>query len=192
MVKHSPKTAPKIKDLRILKQQKTSSNAHIGDVRTIIDGQQRLTTLMIFFKVYLLLTEQTSLFNRNFVLFDGSLAIRHSHNDIRDFERIMKLESLDDLEGSGRLICAYDYFRENIKVEKLDYYAIINNVLLVSIDLNNDEDEQQIFDTINSLGVRLTTGELLKNYFYDCDDLEFFNSTWKQVFEKDERFTGFF
>ena len=57
---------------------------------------------------------------------------------------------------------------------------------MVSIDLNNDEDEQQIFDTINSLGVRLTTGELLKNYFYDCDDLDFFNSTWKQVFEKDE------
>ena len=65
--------------------------------------------------------------------------------------------SLEDLEGSGRLICAYDYFRENIKVDKLDYYAIINNVLLVSIDLNNDEDEQQIFDTINSLGVLKST-----------------------------------
>lgn len=175
----------------ILKQQKTSSNAHIGDVRTIIDGQQRLTTLMIFFKVYLLLTKQSNLFDRNFVLFDGSLAIRHSHNDIRDFERIMKLESLEDLEGSGRLICAYDYYRKNIKVEKLDYYAIVNNVLLVSIDLNNDEDEQQIFDTINSLGVRLTTGELLKNYFYDCDDLDFFNSTWKHVFEKDEKCKGY-
>lgn len=33
----------------ILKQQTTSSNAQIGDLRTIIDGQQRLTTLMIFF-----------------------------------------------------------------------------------------------------------------------------------------------
>lgn len=170
----------------ILKQQKTSSNAQIGDVRTIIDGQQRLTTLMIFFKVYLLLTEQSSLFNRNFILFDGSLSIRHSHNDVRDFERIIKLESLEDLDGDGRLIFAYNYFRENINVEKLDYYAIINNILLVTIDLNNDEDEQQIFDTINSLGVRLTTAELLKNYFYDCEDLDFFNSTWKQVFEKDE------
>lgn len=170
----------------ILKQQKTSSNAQIGDVRTIIDGQQRLTTLMVFFKVYLLLTDQASLFNRNFVLFDGSFAIRHSHNDVRDFERIMKLDSLEDLDGDGRLIYAYNYFKENIRVDKLDYYAIVNNILLVSIDLNNDEDEQQIFDTINSLGVRLTTGELLKNYFYDCDDLDFFNSTWKQVFEKDE------
>lgn len=171
----------------ILKQQTTSSNAQIGDLRTIIDGQQRLTTLMIFFKVYTLLTGEKILFDRHFVLVDGSLSIRHSHNDVRDFERIMKLDSLEELDGDGRLIHAYYYFKENIRIEKLDYRAITQNLLLVSIDLNNDEDEQQIFDTINSLGVRLTTAELLKNYFYNSDDIDFFNSTWKQVFEQDEK-----
>ncbi len=37
--------------------------------------------------------------------------------------------------------------------------------MFVGIDLAHEEDEQQIFDTINSLGVRLTTAELLKTIF---------------------------
>lgn len=48
---------------------------------------------------------------------------------------------------------------------KMDIMAIIMNTQFVRIDLDADEDEQQIFDTINSLGVNLTTSELLKNFF---------------------------
>lgn len=44
--------------------------------------------------------------------------------------------------------------------------TIMTNTQFVKIDLDEDEDEQQIFDTINSLGVNLTTAELLKNYFF--------------------------
>src|SRR5882672_8822528 len=35
----------------ILKQQPTSSGFNTGDTRIVIDGQQRLTTLLLFFKV---------------------------------------------------------------------------------------------------------------------------------------------
>lgn len=35
----------------ILKQQITNTQRSVGDVRTVVDGQQRLTTLNIFFKV---------------------------------------------------------------------------------------------------------------------------------------------
>ena len=35
----------------ISKQQETEMNSDAGDVRTLIDGQQRITTLIIFFKV---------------------------------------------------------------------------------------------------------------------------------------------
>ena len=64
--------------------------------------------------------------------------------------------------------------------------SILSNVLFVGIDLSQEEDEQQIFDTINSLGVKLTTAELLKNYFFNRDDIEKYNEYWKEVFEKDE------
>ena len=45
------------------------------------------------------------------------------------------------------------------------------------------EDEQQIFDTINSLGVRLTTAELLKNYFFNRENEQAFKECWEDVFE---------
>jgi uncharacterized protein with ParB-like and HNH nuclease domain len=51
--------------------------------------------------------------------------------------------------------------------------------MFVGIDLSPDEDEQQIFDTINSLGVRLTTAELLKNYFFQREDQSSYNKNWK-------------
>lgn len=41
----------------ILKQQLTNSQQSVGDKRTVIDGQQRLTTLNIFFKVLSLKTD---------------------------------------------------------------------------------------------------------------------------------------
>ena len=54
------------------------------------------------------------------------------------------------------------------------------------IDLGAEENEQQIFDTINSLGVTLTTSELLKNYLFDEKNEDKYNKYWKPVFEADE------
>ena len=56
----------------------------------------------------------------------------------------------------------------------------------VRIDLDADEDEQQIFDTINSLGVNLTTSELLKNYFFNRETVGEYERKWADVFEKDD------
>lgn len=49
--------------------------------------------------------------------------------------------------------------------------------------MTEDEDEQQIFDTINSLGVRLTTAELLKNHFFNRENIDEYKTHWEQVFE---------
>ena len=50
----------------ILKQQETTTGSRIGDKRTVIDGQQRLTTLNIFFKVLCLKTNENFTFDRSF------------------------------------------------------------------------------------------------------------------------------
>ena len=39
---------------------------------------------------------------------------------------------------------------------------------------------------LTSLGVRLTTSELLKNYFFKRDDVDTYNKYWKDIFESDE------
>jgi hypothetical protein len=170
----------------ILKQQETTTGSRIGDKRTVIDGQQRLTTLNIFFKVLCLKTNENSTFDRSFKLRDNSNALLHNHNDIQAFNEILALTELKDLEGESNITQAYNYFKDNLVPDELNLDSILSNVLFVGIDLSQEEDEQQIFDTINSLGVKLTTAELLKNYFFNRDDIEKYNEYWKEVFEKDE------
>ena len=52
--------------------------------------------------------------------------------------------------------------------------------------MDENEDEQQVFDTINSLGVRLTTSELLKNYFFQRNNVDEYETSWVSIFEKDD------
>ena len=170
----------------ILKQQETTTGSRIGDKRTVIDGQQRLTTLNVFFKVLCLKTNENSTFDRSFKLRNNSNALLHNHNDIQAFNEILALTELKDLEGESNITQAYNYFKDNLVPDELNLDSILSNVLFVGIDLSQEEDEQQIFDTINSLGVKLTTAELLKNYFFNRDDIEKYNEYWKEVFEKDE------
>jgi uncharacterized protein with ParB-like and HNH nuclease domain len=66
----------------ILKQQQTNTANKIGDIRTLIDGQQRLTTLNIFFKVLCLKKGENSSFKRMFTLENEELALWQNHNDI--------------------------------------------------------------------------------------------------------------
>lgn len=169
----------------ILKQQPTTTGNKVGDQRTLIDGQQRLTSLSIFFKVLALKTKDDYEFNRMFKLRD-LIAIQHNHNDIDAYETVMKLTELENLQGSDNITNAYHYFKENINPEKLNINNILSKILFVGIDLSENEDEQQIFDTINSLGVTLTTAELLKNYFFNRNDISMYDIYWKNIFEKNE------
>ena len=93
---------------------------------------------------------------------------------------------IDNPTPQSRIIDAYNYFVEHIDETKLDIMTIIMNAQFVRIDLDADEDEQQIFNTINSLGVNLTTSELLKNYFFSRDTVSEYEAKWEAVFEKDD------
>ncbi len=176
----------------ILKQQETSSDKDA--VLTVIDGQQRLTTLTIFLKVLCLMNGNDSDFTETFKKArDKQIILLHNHNDIQSFNKMVYLTELVDLPAvspNDHILKAYQYFKKAINTEnllgKLEFYDILDNILFVGIDLNLSEDEQQIFDTINSLGVRLTTAELLKNYFFNRDEKAKYDEFWKDIFEKDE------
>ena len=161
----------------------------------VVDGQQRLTTLQILAKVVALRSGKNESFKDIFYLTDEDteeqvLSFIHNRNDRAAFEQIMELDSLKPQDDKGsNIIAAYNYFAnelekraENpINLTKLKQY-----VTFVVIELNNDEDEQQIFDTINSLGMRLTTAELLKNYFFSKENIETYKTHWEDVFERDD------
>ena len=93
---------------------------------------------------------------------------------------------IQDYKTKSSIIDAFNYFIRNIKPDNYSRIKINQNLQFVCIDLDEDEDEQQVFDTINSLGVRLTTAELLKNYFYSKEDIKLYKKNWVGVFEKDD------
>lgn len=181
----------------ILKQQKTEVGEAF-DKRTIIDGQQRFTTLAIFSKVLCLKTDDEEPFLQNFTVRNRKqktreVALIHSLNDRKDFEKVMWLEE-DlplDTKYDSNIINAYNYFRDNIDPDKLDIDAILAHIVFIAIELQEQDDEQAIFDTINSLGVRLTTAELLKNYFFTESTREEYEELWMPTFEGNKDITAY-
>ena len=63
----------------ILKQQETPSSYKTGDVRSIVDGQQRLTTITLFFKALFLKNEIPDKFREIFQTYDGELILIHNY-----------------------------------------------------------------------------------------------------------------
>ena len=158
----------------------------------VVDGQQRLTTLVIFSKILYLLAGKDDKFRNKFLQDDTVVPVlQPNRKDASVFNAIVKLDGIgNELPGKGRVKEAYEYFlsklREpNIKDKANELIRFMNNhVNLVRITVEEQENEQQIFDTINSLGQDLTTGELLKNYLFNDSNVDFYDNKWAPTFEK--------
>lgn len=173
--------------------KKTSES---GKQLTIIDGQQRITTLLVLLKILSLKApEMKYRFEIHFMLDDSgypkSPKLRHSVFDREAFETICNLDSLDTLVGNNKIIQAYNYFKQHYEDYYLDFKAILTNLNMVDIVIDYDEDEQQIFETINSVGRKLTTGELLKNYIFKDSLIDKYTTIWVPAFEKDEEYINY-
>ena len=183
----------------------------------LIDGQQRLTTICILLRAFYDSTEDPNAktwIKQLFSFVDSygkeQIRIEHSRVDSKNFKSIIQSEDsncelwdaykdlkIEDLETKiksiSNILGAYVYFRYRIandcNIEEVRRYVsvIIERLPVIHMALNEEDDVQQIFDTINSLGVKLTTAELLKNYLYSKKDVvELYEKYWYNVFEIDE------
>lgn len=180
----------------ILKAEDVPSNEKIGDCRSVVDGQQRLTTIVLFFKVLTEIQGNEDFFKDVFYNYQKHMILRHNHMDSNIFDAIVYNQLTDEIKEKykdNHVMQCYNYFQNaKDRILSIDSSRLLSHLYFVGIDLNKEEDEQQIFDTINSLGVRLTTAELLKNYLFTVkEDTELYNGTWKEVFEKDEETRSF-
>lgn len=154
----------------------------------VVDGQQRLTTLVLFFKALLLKQGKNQEFDVIFKkIDDGKPILIHNKNDKKPFELISNLGSLQKIDSPyNNIEKCYNYFVDNIDESRIIFSDLLKHIAFVGINLDFYENEQQIFDTINSLGIKLTTAELLKSLFFKSDEIEFYNHYWFNLFEKDE------
>ena len=65
---------------------------------------------------------------------------------------------------------------------------VLNNLPVIHMALSKGDDVQEIFDTINSQGVKLTTSELLKNSLFrnEQESIKLYQDNWYSIFEENE------
>ena len=66
--------------------------------------------------------------------------------------------------------------------------TILVKLPVIHMALSKKDDVQEIFDTINSQGVKLTTSELLKNYLFknNQESIKLYQENWYSIFEANE------
>jgi uncharacterized protein with ParB-like and HNH nuclease domain len=171
-------------------------------VNELIDGQQRVTTVALFLKAISdasngQLVNLKNTINEHLQFKDpqGEYHPRIIHSDI---DRAYFQAVLDGQPGNALLKEkhnipeAYKFFLNKLTGYSDERLNLLRQVLLervpvISMMLSAEDDEQEIFDTINALGVKLTTGQLLKNYIFKDKALHgLYEELWKKAYEDDE------
>lgn len=175
----------------VLQQQITETGSL--STRTIIDGQQRLTTLQLLidaaqknFKALGLddLAKQARGLVRNpdeyMKLSEDSFKVWPTNRDRSAFQSIMQdalpLGQLPNEVVSSRLLSAHSFFMTSVKdwLDEGVHFSRANSLMttlahhlqLVVIDLQPEEDAQEIFETLNARGTPLTAADLIKNFVF--------------------------
>ncbi len=144
---------------------------------TIIDGQQRLTTLtLIYLAVYELARNlgNESLVNRihetylinKFALDEEKLKLRPTESNDRALKYLLRGDTNEEYQDYSRLIDNFNYFKSRILEENYEVVLSgISKLMFVEISLNRDTDNpQRIFESLNSTGLELSQADLIRNY----------------------------
>src|SRR5208337_2137192 len=147
----------------------------------LVDGQQRLTTLIIILECIRQRLEHDEEFQQVSDLGRllnakplGGKAVRKMELDSMDgaeFDRLVSNKSNDDnLEYENKhLKIAFDVIRGWIEENELDrlgefFYKLQNQVIIIRLDVIDAKDAFKLFEAINNRGLRLSPTDIIKNF----------------------------
>ncbi len=191
----------------------------------VIDGQQRLTTLSILLRALFnsfdaelqQKCKQDGKFDiclfykRDMFESDVLVKIEHSKVDKKHFQAVIKNEVnpfiIDPKTCESNILKCFRFFSDRLTEVPLEARKKLfsdllnpNNNILVVIDLTEADDEQSIFDTINSAGMRLSSADIVKNVLFqrafdlysNNEEVEtLYKDNWESVFASDEQSIAF-
>ncbi|OLR91522.1 GmrSD restriction endonuclease domain-containing protein [Actinokineospora bangkokensis] len=162
-------------------------------VRQVIDGQQRLTTLQLLMDAIAGVLEGRGLDNlakqldglthnaEHFVASaEDRLKLRQTNDDRDAYGEVMRADPPVDYaalaHGGSKPARAHRFFSERVEEWLGDEddagraqalaLAVTQALQLVVIDLKADENSQEIFETLNDRGQPLTAADLVKNFVF--------------------------
>jgi uncharacterized protein with ParB-like and HNH nuclease domain len=149
---------------------------------TIIDGQQRLTTVSILLlSLHTFLKNKETKDNSESILMeqlldflvnkysntqDKRIRLKPNKQDKENFENLFNYNN--NLNANSNILNNYNFFYEKIASDSLNprqIFEAFKKLKIVLIDLIRGQDDPQlIFESLNSTGVDLTAGDLIRNY----------------------------
>ena len=181
--------------------------------KEVIDGQQRLTTLMLLLRAFYVRfslmktdesmktrdliakciwrTDEFGTANLNELKIDSEVA---TDNDKEEFLDILKTGIVKDNQNS-KYAKNYRFFQAKIEEflnEYLDVFSyfpirILNNCILLPIEADNQNTALRIFSTLNDRGLPLSDADIFKAQFYKYyskkGEKENFIKKWKELEE---------
>ena len=150
---------------------------------TLIDGQQRMTTLFILLSVVRQFAksdtktwgnlaeeiQNTCLVNQ-YIDGDGRIKLMPTQRDRSVFASVVNGEIPPDITSIGK---ARTYFHKRLEQGDVDgnkinlralHSCIVNHLDMVSIHLDQEDSPNRIFESLNNTGMPLTVADLIRNY----------------------------
>lgn len=162
----------------------------------LIDGQQRLTTILILLCVLRdkAQEKQPELFERinNSYLFNpyakelDRYKLLPTQFDREIFEQLLTPSEDTKQQPASKLIKCYRFFERKLRSDNLDLTKLVDligsHLCLVSIILSSDDHPHLVFESLNAKGSPLTQADLIRNYLLmkiPVKDQEFsYNQHW--------------
>ena len=152
-----------------------------GDDFVIIDGQQRITTVSLLFMAMINAVKNGDANIENPRLCDKimdsyivdeysnderKVRLKPTKDDAEAFNRIIdgdKDQYIEDSNVTNNYYLFYKFIKEMpYTVDQL--YEAIRKLCIIDIFVENDDDPQLIFESLNSTGLKLTEADMIRNF----------------------------
>lgn len=167
----------------------------------IIDGQQRLTTITLLLLAIRNLIAQGKVktdeekldeqINQRFLISpwaseDDKIKLRPVKGDREALIKLFGDE--EDYDLGSNLTINYQHFYDMLKKEEVpiaDLYEAIGKLEIISITLDQGDNAQLIFESLNSTGLALTEGDKIRNYVLmglpAQDQVKYYDKYWAKI-----------